>query len=103
MTRKKINPGDKIKVTFTHRERELVLEHTLSGPDVTGSLATTRQVGGKFPVPYTLEEIDELLGYIAAEANHCKSKKLQKELDALHERLQRLMESFDDGQWQTAF
>ena len=31
----------------------------------------------------------------------CKSKKLQKELDTLHERLQQLMESFDDGQWQT--
>jgi hypothetical protein len=30
---------------------------------------------------------NDLLGYIAAEANHTKSKKLQKELDALYDRL----------------
>ncbi len=99
VARKKIDPGDKIEVTFTGRERELVLEHALAGPDVTDSLANAGQAGGRFLLHYTLEDLEELLGYIAAEANHCKSKKLQKELDALHERLQRLMESFDDGQW----
>ena len=103
MAWKQINPGYKIKVTFTGRERELVLEHTLAGPDVTGCLAAARQIDDKFPVHYTLEDLDDLLGYIAAEANHCTSKKLQKELDTLHERLRRVMESFDDGQWQTAF
>jgi hypothetical protein len=50
VARKKINPGDKIQVTFTVRERQLVLEQTLAGPDVTGSLAAAKQVGGKFPV-----------------------------------------------------
>ena len=49
---------------------------------------------------YTLEDLDELLGYVAAEANHSKSKKLQAELDALYDRLQTEMESYDDGQWQ---
>jgi len=103
MKRKKIEAGEKVEVTFTGRERELVLQHTLAGPDVTDSLDRAGQADGRFVVRYTLEDLDELLGYIAAEANHSKSKRLQKELDALHERLQRLMESFDDGQWQTAF
>jgi hypothetical protein len=103
MVRKKIEPGTAVSVTFSDRERVLVLEHTLAGPDVTDSLETARGVDGRFSVQYTLEDLDELLGYIAAEANHSKSTKLQRELDALHERLQGVMESFDDGQWQTAF
>jgi hypothetical protein len=37
---------------------------------------------------------------VAAEANHCKSKSLRKQLDALFARLQDEMESYDDGQWQ---
>ena len=36
---------------------------------------------------------------MAAEANHSKSKPLQKELDTLYEHLQEEMESYDDGQW----
>lgn len=103
MARKKIDPGDRVEVTLSGRERELVLEHTFAGPDLTGGLASAQQSGGKFVVHYTLDELDELLGYIAAEANHCRSKKLETELDNLFERLQRLMESYDDGQWQTAF
>ena len=54
-------------------------------------------------VRYTLDDLDELLGYVAAEANHATNKKLRKELDALYGRLRREMESYDDGQWQQAF
>jgi hypothetical protein len=103
MKRTKIDPGEKVEVVFTARQRELVLQHTLAGPDVTESLELAHQADGRCVVHYTLEDLDELLGYIAAEANHSKSKRLQEELDALFEHLQRLMESFDDGQWQTSF
>jgi hypothetical protein len=51
-------------------------------------------------VRYTLDDLDELLGHVAAEANHSKSKKLGKELDALYARLHETMQSYDDGQWQ---
>ena len=46
VARKKIDPGDKTKVTFTGRECDLVLEPTPAGPDVTDRLAAARQVGG---------------------------------------------------------
>jgi len=50
---------------------------------------------------YTLDDLDQLLGHIAAEANHCKSKKLQRELHELFDRLRDVMESYDDGGWQS--
>ena len=55
-------------------------------------------------LPWRLRnDLDALLGYVAAEANHCKDRKLQKELDELFERLQKTMEGYDDGAWQEAF
>ncbi len=52
---------------------------------------------------YTLDDLDELLGCVAAEANHSKEKNVQKELYELFDRLQRVMQSYDDGMWQEAF
>lgn len=44
--------------------------------------------GGKLIVKYSLDELDELLGYIAAEANHAENEKLERDLDRLYDRLE---------------
>lgn len=98
--RRTIKPGAKIRVAFTARERTLVLEHTFAGPEWTEALVAARQSRGRYIVGVTLDDLDELLGHIAAEANHTKSKALRKELDALYARLQDEMQGYDDGQWQ---
>ena len=101
--RKKIKQGQKVAVRFKPRERELVLDRTFAGPELTGTLRKAKLVDGKHDVRYTLDDLDELLGFVAAEANHSTDKKIQKELDALHARLSREMKSYDDGLWQQAF
>ena len=101
--RKKIKEGQKVAVRFAPRDRQLVLDHTFAGPDLTGALRRARLVEGRHMVRYTLSDLDELLGYVAAEANHATDKKLRKELDALYARLRREMESYDDGLWQGVF
>jgi len=97
--RRRIKPGEKVPLAFTARERALVIEHTFAGPELTEPLDKARVVRGKYMVLCTLDDIDELLGHVAAEANHAKNKRLQNELDVLHERLQAEMESYDDGLW----
>jgi hypothetical protein len=101
--RKKIKEGQKVAVGFSPRERQLVLEHTFAEPELTTALRRARLVDGRHMVRYTLGDIDEVLGYVAAEANHSTDKKLRRELDALYARLRREMESYDDGLWQQAF
>ncbi len=101
--RKKIKEGHKVAVGFKPRERQLVLDHTLAGPDLTTALRRAHLVDGRHAVRYTLGDLDELLGYVAAEANHSTDKKVRKELDVLYARLRREMESYDDGLWQRAF
>lgn len=101
--RKKIKRGQKVALGFKPSERRLVLDHTLAGPDLTEPLRQAPLIDGRHKVGYTLDELDELLGYVAAEANHSPDKRVQKRLDALHTRLRREMESYDDGLWQRAF
>jgi hypothetical protein len=101
--RKKIKRGQKVEISFSPRERELVLDHTFTGPELTTRLRRAQLVDGKHVARYTLDDLDELLGFVAAEANHSTDKKMRKELDALYARLRGEMESYDDGLWQRAF
>jgi len=101
--RKKIKRGQKVEVSLSPRERVLVLEHTFTGAELTTALRRAQLERGKYMVRYTLDDLDELLGFVAAEANHSTDKKLRKELDALYARVRRQMESYDDGLWQQAF
>jgi len=103
MARKKIAPGTAVEVLLTPDERSLLLEHTFAGPDLTGRLRMAQMKGAKIAVRYTLDDLDELMGYVAAEANHSEDMKLQEKLDALFERLKKEMESYDDGGWQESF
>jgi hypothetical protein len=78
-------------------DREL-LEHTVADPDYTERLRPAS--GGQgLAGEYTLDDLEDMLGYIAAEANHTEDKKLCRELDALYDRLLRIQRSYDDGNW----
>jgi len=51
---------------------------------------------------FTLDELDELAGYVAAEANHSKVKKLEEELRRLYARFAAVLGSYtDDGDGST--
>jgi hypothetical protein len=103
MKRIKVDEDEPIEVPFTARERTLILDHTFGDPQLTDRLrsATVRQ--GKLVGRFTLYDIEELCGYVAAEANHTKDKRLARELQRLFERLTTLMERYDDGNWQGNF
>ena len=95
----KIAPGDRVEVTMSQRDQELLSEHTFADPEYAERL---RAVPGKTELvgSYTLDDLEDLLGYVATEANHTKNRRLQRELDALHGRLASIQASYDDGSWQ---
>ena len=100
---KKIEPDQPVEVLFTAREREVLLQHVFADDDLMGCLRVAELRGSKSVANYTLDDLDELIGYVAAEANHATDKKLAKELYALFDRLQAEMQSYDDGQWPNDF
>jgi hypothetical protein len=97
---RKIKPGEGISIKLSIAERTLLLEHTLADPELTDRLRSAAPSRGVCVVSYTIDDLDELLGYVAAEANHVTDKKIQRALDRLFERLQGELDSHDDGLWQ---
>ncbi len=54
-------------------------------------------VGEKRPaVSFTLDEWEELHGYVAAAANHCQNRKLEDELYRICERVQEILDTHTD-------
>src|SRR5271166_3115656 len=95
MTRKKqMKSGDKVGLTLTHAERMLILNamHGLTKEirDVMRATPTAQ------PVMLTLDDLDDFDGYVAAEANQMKDKKLRQRLDAISEKIQMHLDRHDD-------
>jgi hypothetical protein len=100
MKRIKVDEDEPIEVPFTARERTLILDHTFGDPQPTDRLRTAPVRQAKLLTQFTLYGIEELCGYVAADANHTKDRRLARELQRLFERLPTLMERYDDGNWQ---
>ena len=77
-------------------ERDLIVNETLAGPDLTDRLESAKQVIDSVVVYYSSEELENLIGYVAAEANHNPDRKMQEALDALYDSLDALLDFYMD-------
>jgi len=89
---------NEIEIKFTPEERDLIIDHTFAGPDLTKRLQIAEIKGKHLVVKYSTYDLEELIGYIAAEANHTDDKKIAKKLDKLFERLSRILDKKIDNQ-----
>jgi len=94
MTRvKRLREDETIPVRFTDRERELILDETFLDGKLRARFQSATAETERFTVPLTLYDLDELIGYVAAEYNHAKSRSLEKELGRLLDRLHEIDET----------
>jgi len=94
--RKQIAVGEKVPLELTERERDLITKHTFTGTNLTDRLRIVPSPGRRPFYRFTLDDLDERAGYVAAEANHAKIKKLEKELRRLYSRIADVLESYTD-------
>jgi hypothetical protein len=94
--RKRIAPDEKVPLKLSEGERELILKHTFAGDDLTDRLRVVPRPGEPPLYRFTLDGPDELAAYVAAEANHAKVKKLEKELHQLYVRIATVLDSYTD-------
>jgi len=94
--RRQIAPDEKVPLELSDRERELILKHTFADDELTGRLRIVPRPGAPPVYRFTLDDLDELAGDVAAEANHAKDKKLEKELHRLYARIAAVLESYTD-------
>ena len=91
-----IEPGEEIPVRLTTRQRDLMLEHTFIEPELEKRLRIAVTEGASIVVGLTLDDLDDLLGHVAAEANHSKDASFRRHLDTLYNRLRDVEEGYTD-------
>lgn len=52
--------------------------------------------GKSVQLKMSLDDIEDMQGYVAAAANHCEDKKIQKKLDRVFNKLQVFLDTYDD-------
>jgi hypothetical protein len=85
--------GSKLPVTLTLRDRDLIRDETFCDPGFAKCAVVD---GTGIRMELSLDEIEEIQGYVAAEANHTNNAKLRKELDRLFDKLQVFLDTYDD-------
>ncbi len=93
MKRKKIPYKTELSVRLSLHERDLIRDRTFCNPDFARFAVVD---GTGIRIEMSLDDIEEIQGYVAAEANHTKDSKLQKELDRLFDKLQVYLDTYDD-------
>ncbi|MFA6093898.1 MAG: hypothetical protein WCU88_10105 [Elusimicrobiota bacterium] len=81
-----------MRIVFTTKERELLQSMLIDDSGVTEGLKAAKPRNGKYATDCSLDSLELLINSIAAEANHTKSKKREKDFDELYERLVQIQE-----------
>ncbi len=92
--RKHVRPDEKLPLKLTASERKRVLDRlTCLGLEIE---QIVRHMATGQPVWMTLDDLDDIGGGVAAEANQCKDKSRARKLDAIFEKIQALLDKFTD-------
>jgi len=92
-----IKPDKTVPFELNQRECELILSHTFADESLTNRLHLAPQPGQHSVFYFTLDDLEELVGSVAAEANHTKNKVLRDQLDQLFERIEAVLSKYPDA------
>jgi len=92
----RIKPNETVPLELNERERELIQSHTFADESLTNRLRVVPKKGERPIFRFTLDDLDELAGFLAAEANHAKNKILREQLDQLCERIEATLNKYTD-------
>ena len=101
MGRKRIKPGQLVDVRLTPQERDLIVERMLIDGEMEDRLRGATARGSNLVVQLTLDDVDDLAGHVAAEANHCSEPRVRRVLDAVYDRLKNVEDSLTDEEGPT--
>ena len=92
--RKHLKPGERVTLSLTLAQADLIAEHTFIGEKLLAILHAAKVHDNVVRVRCTLDELDQLSNYVADEANNTKDKNLQQKLDAIFEAIRMLEQSY---------
>jgi len=94
--RQKIHQGQAVEIRFSEADKTLLQEHTLIDSDYTDRLQSADS-GKTWTGSYTLDDLEDMLGYVGEGEGHAEDKKIARRLGSLASRLNKELDSYDDG------
>jgi len=82
-----LDPNDVLSLRLTEEERDFLIQTTLSPPYLVRKLRFGIVAEHGLVFRLTLDELDELAGYVAAAANHADDDETQAALDRIYGRI----------------
>lgn len=92
--KKRIRPGEKIALKLTKAQRSLLLDSLLLIPEEIER--AIRSTPATEPLLFSLDDLDDLAGHVAAAANHAANEALAARLDTISERIATLLDDHID-------
>ena len=89
----RISPGQPVGLKLIAEERSLVLDESLC---LDQEIETKLRQAKDDQIMLNLDELDLFAGEIAAIANHANDRKIQRKLDRIFERIEHLLETFEE-------
>jgi hypothetical protein len=93
--RKRIPEGCKLPVLLGTKEASDIRERTFVSPGLL--IGGIVQPNGSLRFDWSLGDIEEIQGHVAASANHTDDPNLEKHLERIYSKLQRFLDSYDDS------
>src|SRR4051794_37384960 len=98
--KKIIKRGEKVGLRLTQAERKLLLDALLLIPKEVERAIRSTPVHE--PLMFTLDDLEDLAGHVAAGANHAEDKSLRDKLDRISRKIEKLLGSYTDQPEPTA-
>lgn len=92
--KKVVGENDKVPLLLTQEQIDLIVEHTFAEDSLLNSLRISEVVGRKRRAMFTLHDLEYLDGHVAAAANYCEKKELQRELDSIFDTIQKVQAKY---------
>ena len=94
---KYLKPGEKAVVKLTVEQVDLIVERTFIDEHILASKHAAKVWDGVLTIRCTLDQLEELAGCAAAEANNTKDRNLRRRLDAISDEIDRANLTYADG------
>lgn len=91
----RVGVNEKVPLLLSEAQIALIIEHTIAEDALIKVLRASEVVGTKRRAMLTLHDLEYLDGDVAAIANHCEDKKLQKKLDSIFQTIQTVEDKYD--------
>jgi uncharacterized protein YciW len=93
---KRISEEEKVSLLLSQKDINIVIDNTLAMDDRLISALTVSEVcGKKRKVNFTLHDLEDFSGHIAAAANHCEDKVFQNNLDSIIVKIEKTQSKYE--------